>query len=107
MSLKTRKKIKRFTKIQEARYEARKEICEEKSRLEKRLKDLKKDRDKIDSKLAPLFEQNGNMMKMSDGTIVERKIIDIDDQICTKEQVGTVLRSGYSYPNYSEIAGNT
>jgi hypothetical protein len=105
MKLKTRSKIERLTPNQEKIYEARKKLSKEISQVRKRLSNLEEDRGKCDAKLAPVFEQTGNVRKLSDGTIVTRKVIDIDDIVGTKAMVGKIIRSGYSYLNYSESAG--
>jgi hypothetical protein len=99
------KKVKKFSPIQEKNYLKRKSISEQMKKLEKRVDDLKEDRHKLDAKLGPVFEQNHNQLKLSDGTVVRRTVVDVDDQIGTKAMVGKVIKSGYSFPKYNEIAG--
>jgi len=101
--LKSQKKVQTLTKIQEKRYLQRQEISHELGALERRIDELKEDRKKLDAKLAPAFEQFGNRRRLSNGTIVERKVVDINERIATK--VGQLIQSGYSYPKYKEVSG--
>lgn len=103
LALRTRKKILPLRKVQEQRYLLRQSISKKLSAMEKKIKELKEDREKIDSNLAPAFEKYGNRRKLTDGTIVNRKVIDVDDRVATHK--GQLIQSGYSYPKYDEISG--
>ena len=102
MSLKM-KKVIRLTEVQEKRYLTRKEISSEISKMEARIRELKENRSKIDVKLAPVFEQYGGRRTLSDGTIVDREVVDVSERVATT--VGQLIQSGYSYPKYKELAG--
>lgn len=106
MKTKTKSKIEPLTKIQEKNYLKRKETAEEIGRLKRRVEELEEARRKLDAKLAPAFEMFGDVRKLSDGVIVRRTIVDIPDKICEPEMVGTVLRTGFSYPRFTEITGD-
>jgi hypothetical protein len=104
MVLKSKIKVQPLTEKQEKQYVARKTLSHKIGCLERQLSELKEDRNKLDTRLAPIFEQFGNRRRLSDGTIVERRVIDVEEKIVTKAMVGTILRSGFSYPRYSEVA---
>jgi hypothetical protein len=105
MVLKSKQKIQALTAQQEKRYLLRREISEKRSQLKKQEKELKEDQDKLDAKLAPVFDQYEGRRKLSDGTIVERIKEDRADRICTKDMVGQTIQSGFSFVRYKEIAG--
>jgi len=103
MALKSKQKVQALTERQEKWYLDRREMSQEMGNLDRRIAELKEDRKKLDTKLAPVFEQHGGRRKLSDGTIVERTVQDIDERVAT--EVGQVIQSGYSFPRYKEISG--
>jgi seryl-tRNA synthetase len=84
-------------------YEKRCEMDAEMSRLKRLVEELKKDRDELDTKLAKAFVK-ASRRRLSDGTILERNIVVVEEQIITEEMVGDVKRAGYSFVKYKEIA---
>lgn len=84
-------------------YEKRCEADAEMSRLKRLVEELKKDRDELDTKLAKAFVK-APRRRLSDGTILERNIVVVEEQIITEEMVGQVKRAGYSFVKYKEIA---
>lgn len=84
-------------------YKQRVRLTKEITYLEVKLQEIRQKRQEQDAKLAKYFEKHNNELTLPDGTLVRRHVVEVPEKLITADMVGSVYRSGYSYPKYKEI----
>jgi len=103
MKTASKSKVRRFSAAQEKTYIKRRTLARQIRAHQNAAAELKKQVDKLDEKLKPIFVQNFNKLQLKTGNIVLRKVVKHHTTYITEEMVGDVLRTGYQFPQYSEM----